>query len=102
MDPLEVRQCLSSDLADFTGLGAISTIGDVAEWMNNYMIRNNLFNGEDQPGTRYPGPDIKLDENLNYLFGPYLQDMKIKEGVPIRYSQFKALCLKHMKQASDS
>lgn len=93
---------LSPDLGEFSGLGPSSTFGEVCLWLNTYVDRNGLANGQlPLLGGEYPGPLVKFDECLAYLFKPYLADMRIKEGKPVRYSQFKALCLNHVRFIRD-
>lgn len=88
---------LSPDMADFTGLGSRCTFGDACTWLNEYVDKNNLANGQlPLLGGSYPGPLITCDDCLNYLFIPHLGKTNIAIENPITYSQFKALCLYHM------
>lgn len=88
---------LSADLADFTGLETSSTFGEVSLWLNSYVEQHSLANGPlPLLGGKYPGPLIKFDDCLNYLFKPYFDEMGIR-GDTVEYSKFKGLCLKHMK-----
>jgi hypothetical protein len=96
---LDMEVVLTADMADFTGLGTSTlTLREVCLWLNSYVDAHGLTNG-DLPllGGKYPGPQIKFDECLNYLFGPYFSECGVKEGEAVEYSVFKSLCLKHMR-----
>jgi hypothetical protein len=98
MNPLDHDVELSEDMADFTGLEQRSVFGDVCVWLNTYVTTNRLSSGPlPLLGGRYPGPMIKFDECLAYLFKPHLLGMGIQEEKEVTYSQFKGLCLKHIK-----
>jgi len=105
MSVLDRTVHLSEDLADFTGLNAFAIFKDVCVTLNSYVRDKQLaegglplLGGLSEDRCRYPGPAIKMDDNLKYLFGPFLETVGVEESAEtISYSQFKALILYQLR-----
>ncbi len=113
MDYKLIPKKFSEDLTDFLDLSDKANIKEMGKKMDEYIKSHKLHKGKFMTWTKKVssdgprnetvfkcyGPDITLDENLMYLFEPFLDGFSemIKEDDPVvvPFNVFKALCLKH-------